>query len=136
LDGANPSDRLVERRSHPMVHFHRVGAFDEMRYIAVAHEQRLQLLVADPCEDRGIGNLVAVEIEDRQHGAVAHRVDELVGMPRRGKRSRLRLAVAHHARDDEVGVIEGGTVRVRQAVPELAASWIEPGVSGVTCDPM
>jgi hypothetical protein len=62
--------------------------------------------VADAREDGRIGDLVAVEVEDRQHGAVADRIDELVGMPGGGERPGLRLAVADHARDDELGVVE------------------------------
>ena len=42
-------------------------------------------------------------------------------MPARGERPCLRLAVAHHARHDQVGIVEGGAVGVREGVAELAA---------------
>ena len=42
-------------------------------------------------------------------------------MPARRQRPGLRLAVADHAGDDEVGVVERGPVRVRDRVPQLAA---------------
>ena len=42
-------------------------------------------------------------------------------MPRGGERPGLRLAVADHAGDDEVGVVERRAVGMRQAVAELAA---------------
>ena len=42
-------------------------------------------------------------------------------MPTGRQRSRLRLAVAHHAGDDQVGVVEGRAIGVRQGVAQLAA---------------
>ena len=96
-------------------------AFHEIGRVAVADEQRFQLLVADARQDRRVGDLVAVEVQDRQHRAVAHGVDELVGMPRGRERAGLRLAVADDAGDDEIGVVERHAVGVRQAVAELAA---------------
>ena len=77
--------------------------------------------MADARENRWVRDLVAVEIEDRQHRAVANRIDELVRMPRGGERPGLRLAVADDARDDEFRVVERRAVGVRQAVAELAA---------------
>ena len=60
-------------------------------------------------------------MEDRQHGAVARRVEELVRVPARGQRPGLRLAVADDAGHDEVGVVERRAERVGQRVAELAA---------------
>jgi len=55
-------------------------------------------------------------MKDRQHGAVVHRVQELVGMPARCERAGLGLTVSDHAGDEEVRVVERGAVRVRQRV--------------------
>ena len=103
------------------MHRRRIAPFHEIGLVAVADEQRFQLLVADPRKDRRIGDLVAVQVQDRQHRAVAHRVDELVGMPRCRERPGLRLAVTHDAGDDEIGVVERHAVGVRETVAELAA---------------
>ena len=46
-------------------------AFDEVGLVAVAAEERFQFLVADARQDGRTGDLVAVEVQDRQHGAVA-----------------------------------------------------------------
>ena len=121
LDGAYLRDDLVERGGHLLVHFGRLRAFDEIRLVPVADEQRLQFLMADAREDGRVGDLVAVQVEDRQHRPVPHRIDELVGMPRRGERPGLCLAVADDACDDEVGIVERGSIGVREAVAELAA---------------
>src|SRR5207237_6272220 len=80
-----------------------------------------QLLVAHRAVDRGVGDLVAVDVQDRQHRAARRRVQELVGVPRAGGRPGLRLAVADDACDDQVGVVERGAERRRQRVAELAA---------------
>ena len=75
----------------------------------------------DPRQHRRVGDLVAVEVQDRQHRAVGGRVEELVRVPARGERPGLGLAVADHAGHDQVGVVERGAVGVRQRVAELAA---------------
>src|SRR5712664_2235100 len=48
-------------------------------------------------------------------------IEEVVGVPGGGQRPGLRLAVADDAGDEQLGVVEGGAVRVRQGVAELAA---------------
>ena len=92
----------VQRRRHQLVHRLRLVAFHEIRLVAVAREQVRQLLVADARQHRGIGDLVAVQVQDRQHRAVARRVQELVGMPAGRQRAGFRLAVAHHAADQQI----------------------------------
>ena len=69
----------------------RVGALDEVRRPAVAAEQALELLVADAGQDGGVVDLVAVEVKDGQHRAVADRIEELVDVPRGGQRAGFRL---------------------------------------------
>ena len=81
----------------------------------------IQLLVADPGENAGIGDLVAVEVKDRQNRPVRRRVQELVGMPARRQRSSFRLAIADDTSNDQIGIVEGGTVGMRNSIAELAA---------------
>ena len=59
-------------------------------------------------------------MQDRQDDAVARRVEELVRVPARGQRARLRLAVADDAADEQIGVVERCSVGVRDGVAELA----------------
>jgi hypothetical protein len=77
--------------------------------------------MADAREDGRVRDLVAVQVEDRQHGPVARGIDELVRMPGRGERSGFRFAVADHAPDDEVRIVERRTVGMGQAVAQFAA---------------
>ena len=127
LDALDLADDGVQGGGHELVHLLRLGALDEVRRVPVAAEELVQLLVADPGQDAGIGDLVAVEVEDRQDHAVGHGAEELVRVPARRQRPRLRLAVADDAGDDQVGIVEGGAVRVRDGVAELAALVHRPG---------
>ena len=98
-----------------------IGALDEVRRIAVSLEQAAQLVMGDAREHGRVGDLVAVQVEDRQHRTVEHRIEELVRVPARRERAGLRLAVADHARDEQIGVVKRRAVSVHQAVAELAA---------------
>ena len=48
-----------------------VRALDDVRRVPVTAHERGELVLADPGEHGGVGDLVAVEVQDRQHGAVA-----------------------------------------------------------------
>ncbi len=103
------------------MHLLRLVPLDEMRRVAIAAQKLVQLLMADPGQNRGIGDLVAVEMQDRQDNPVAHRIEELVGMPARRQRARLRLAVADDTGHDQIGVVIGGAIGVGEGVAEFAA---------------
>ncbi len=110
----------VEHSGELLMDRRRVVSFDEVRLVAHALEELPQLVVRDAGEEAGVGDLVAVQMEDRQHAAVAGRVEELVPVPAGGERAGLRLAVADDAGDDQVRVVERRAVGVAQGVPELA----------------
>ena len=98
LDAPNVVNDLFQRRRHQLVHGLRVVALDEMRRVAVAAHQGFELFMRDARENRRIGDLVAVEVQDWQHGAVAHGIEELVRVPARGERPGLGFAVAYRRR--------------------------------------
>ena len=77
--------------------------------------------MTDTRQDRGVGDLVAVQVENRQHRAVADRIEELVRVPGGGERSGLGFAVTNHARDNHLGIVEGHSVGVRKAVTQLTS---------------
>ena len=121
LDALDLLHRRVERRSHRLVHRSGLVTLDEDGRPAAAAEQLLQLLARDAGEDRRVGDLVAVEVQDRQHGAVGDRIEELVRVPCGGERPGLRLAVADDAGDDEIGIVEHGSERMAERIAQLAA---------------
>ena len=69
----------------------------------------------------GFGDLVSVQVQDGQHGAVARRVEELVGVPAGGQRAGLGFAIADHAAGHQIGIIEDRAMGMQQRVAEFAA---------------
>ena len=121
LDAPDLLDDGVERRGHRLVHQRGIVSLDEVGRPAVAAQQLFQLLTGDPRENGRVGDLVAVEMQDRQHRAVGDGIEKLVGVPGRRQRPGLRLAVADDAGDDEIGIVEHGAERVTERIAELAA---------------
>lgn len=107
-------------------------AGDVDRIVSTAAQQFVELGLGEAGEDRRVGDLVAVEVQDRQDGAVVHRVEELVGVPGRRQRAGLRLSVADHAGDRQVRVVEGRAVGVRERVAQFAA--LVDGARRLGCD--
>ena len=87
----------IERGRHELVHLFADLALDEIRRVTVAAKELIQLFVADPCQHAGTGDLVAIQVQDRQHRAVCCRVQELVGVPACGQRPRFGFAVSDDA---------------------------------------
>ena len=77
--------------------------------------------MGDAGEDGGVGDLKAVQVENREHRAVACGVEELVGVPGGGQRAGFRLAVAHHAGGNQVGIVKHRAEGVGQGIAQLAA---------------
>ena len=69
---------------------------------------------------RGVVNLVAVEVQHRQHRPVPDRVEELVAMPASGQGAGLGLAVSRHHERNQVRVIVDRPVGVGDTVAEFA----------------
>ena len=65
------SKTRLERRRHQFVHRRGLVPLDEIRFVAVAAQELVELLGRDARKYGRIGDLVAVEVQDRQHGAVA-----------------------------------------------------------------
>ena len=112
---------LFQRVGHLLMHHIGVVALDVVGRVAVAAQQGVQLGVGQPGQQRRVGDLIAVEMQDRQHGAVAARVQELVAVPARGQWPGLGLTVTDDAGDQQLRMIKGGAVSVREAITEFAA---------------
>jgi hypothetical protein len=121
LDRLDAREHGVERGGEALMHPVGIVALDEEGLVAVPAHQGRQLFAADAREHRRIRNLVAIQVQDRQHRAVARGIQELVRMPARRECTGFRLAVADHAADDQIRIVERRTVGMRERVPELAA---------------
>ena len=81
LESEDLLDALIERVGHEAMHDGGVLTLDEVRLPAAAAEEVLQLLMGDAGEERRVRDLIAVEVQDREHCAVGLGVDELVEVP-------------------------------------------------------
>src|SRR5674476_396179 len=72
-------------------------------------------------QDSRVADLVAVEVQNRQHGSVSNWVEKLVGLPCSSQRTRFRFTVADNAGDDQTGIVERGSEGMAERVPQLAA---------------
>ena len=102
------------------MHVHRVVAGQDVGRVAVALEQLSQLVLGDARQDGRVGDLIAVQVQDRDHHAVADRVEEFVRVPAGGQRPGLGFAVADHAENFEVRIVEGRAISVCERIPKLA----------------
>jgi hypothetical protein len=78
-----------------------------------------ELSPADARQHGRVGNLVAVEMQDRQHRTVARRVQELVRVPAGGERPGLGFAIADDAGHDQARVVEGSAVGMRERIARV-----------------
>jgi len=70
LDGANFRHHLVERRRHLLMDGLGESPETEMRPIAITKKEIEQLFLSNPREDRRIGNLITVKMENGQNRAI------------------------------------------------------------------
>lgn len=81
LDVVDFLNHGVQRVGHLGVHRHRVIALDEVGLPRATLEEVLDFLMGHAAEHGGVGDLVAVQVQDWQHSAVANGVQELVRLP-------------------------------------------------------
>ncbi len=77
--------------------------------------------MGDTRQNRRVGDLVAVEVEDGQNRAVCGWIEELVRVPACSQGAGLGLAIAHHAGHDQVRIVKGRAVGMNQRVAQFAA---------------
>src|SRR3954471_4112638 len=79
----------------------------------------MDVVVGGPAEHGRPGDLVAVEVQDRQDGAVAGGIEEADALPRTFERRGLRLTVADHTGDQQVGAVEHRAEPMDERIAEL-----------------
>ena len=90
-----------------------------MRLVAVAAQQLRQFLAADPRQHGGIGDLESVQMKDRKYRAIACRIQKLVGVPAGRQGAGFGLAVADDAGDDQIRIVESGTISMDQGIAQF-----------------
>jgi hypothetical protein len=99
-------------RRHFQMHVERLRAGDDDRRIAECAEHLNKRIVRNATKDCRIGDFITVEMQDRQHGSVAHRIKKLVAVPGRGERTGFCFSIADHACHNEGGIIECSAIGV------------------------
>ena len=74
----NTLDRRIEDGGHQFVHVLGVVAFDVVRFPSAAAQELVELLGFDAGQHGRVADLVAVQMQDRQHRPIADRIQELV----------------------------------------------------------
>ena len=98
-----------------------IATFDEIRFVAHALEELLQLVLRNACQETRVGDLVAIQVEDRQHTTIASRIEKLVAVPTRSQRARFRFTVSHNTSHDQIRIVERRAVCVAQCVAQFSA---------------
>ena len=111
----------LDCRGHFLMHPLRVLTLDHVRRPSISLEEILELLRGDAGQQCGIGDLVSVQMKNRQHGTITDRVQKLVRMPRGRQRAGLRFAVSNHHAHNQIGIVERRSESVRHAVAQFAA---------------
>ena len=114
-------DGLIQSAGHELMHLFRIVAFHEVGRPAAAPQELLQFLMLDAGQDGRVADLVAIEVQDRQHGSVVDWVEKLVGLPCGRQGTRFRLAVADDAGDDQIGIVERRPEGMAERIAQLAA---------------
>ncbi len=80
-----------------------------------------QVRVSQTSEDGWVGDFVPVQVEDGKNGAVASRIQKLIGVPTGSERASLGFAIANDTANQQVRIVERGTIGVGNRVAEFAA---------------
>src|SRR5258708_5348743 len=121
LNFTNLRENRIERTGKTLMYERGVFTFNKMWIVTVAPQQLGQFLTGYARQHRGVRDLESVEMEDWEHSPVARGVQEFVGVPTGGQCTRFRLAIADHTRNDQIGIVERGSIGVHQRITQFAA---------------
>lgn len=119
LDLLNLHDTSLEGCSHCLMHRVGLASLDKVWLPSVADKQCFELRMWDSGKDGGVVDLVSVEVQHWEYGAVGDGIQKLVAVPARGQGTSFGLAISNHGQSNEVGVVEDGTESMQDRVPKL-----------------
>jgi hypothetical protein len=118
---ANIGNCCIHNRRHSLVHDLRIITFHEARRPAATFKKIGQIVAIDPGEDRWVADLIAIEMQDRQHRAVGDGAQKLVGLPSGREWPGFGLTVTDDAGNNQIGIVKGCTECVAQRIAEFSA---------------
>src|SRR5271165_2167459 len=75
----------------------------------------------NPGQQSRVINLVSIQMQDRENGAVPNGIEKLADVPGSCKWSRFRFPVADYRSHDQFRVVEGSAASMRKHISQLAA---------------
>ena len=111
---------VIQGSGHELMHLFRLITFHKVGRPAAASQELLQFLMLDAGQHGRIADLVAIEVQDRQHGSIINGIEKLVGLPCGRQRARFRFTVTDNAGDDQTGIIKRGSEGMAERVSQLA----------------
>ncbi len=121
LEPPDVRDGAFQNGGHQFVHLRRIVALDEVGCPAASAEELVQFLMPDAGQHGRVADLVAVQMQDRQHGTVGHGIEELVGLPCGRQGAGFRFAIADDTGDDQIRIVERGAKGMAEGVAQFAA---------------
>src|SRR6516165_8510110 len=90
LNGMDIIDHLVQNGGHALMHRCRLRSCDHKGLVPVAVKQADELLVLHSSKDSRVGDLIAVEMKNRQYGAIRAWIEKFIAMPGSSQRTGFR----------------------------------------------
>src|SRR6266404_2011550 len=112
------------------MHGQRMVAFNKVRLVPIAFEKVRKLVFRYPGQHGGTGNLVAVQMKNRQDRTITQWVQEFVRVPTGGKWARLSLAITYNTTHQQIRIIKCGPVSVQQRIAQFTTFIDGPGSIG------
>src|SRR5271155_4220823 len=112
-------DDLFHGGRHELMHRFGIISFNKVGRPSAASQKLLQLLMLDTSQYGRVTDLVAIEVQNRQHGPIGTWVQELVGLPRGSQRTRFCLTIADDAGDDQTWIVERSPEGMAERVSEF-----------------
>jgi len=99
----------------------RLIAFHEMNLVAVRLKKTPYVIIAATPEDRGSADLISVQVEDRQHRAVANGIQKARSFPRSFQWPGLSFSISNNGYCYEIRIVEHRAEGMHQDVTELSS---------------
>ncbi len=94
------------------MHLRRIVPFDHDGLVPIADKKAFEFLRGNPGENRGIGDFISVQVENRENRPVRDGIQKFVGMPGSGHGTGFGFSVPDDAHGNQIRVVEHRPVGV------------------------
>ena len=121
LDSFDIAIGQLQRFRHRLMHTAGFRAFHKVRLPAHTCKKLPQHVIRSTGQNGRIGNLVAVQMQNRQHRAIFVRIDKFVALPGSGQRTSFRFSIADHAGRNQIGIVKYRAKGMGQRIAQFSA---------------